>query len=274
MHTLIRDTNGQAAFKHQSGELSHVTIEIASLGSKRVRVVNLPPEVENDFLRNTLAPYGNVLHIQNEKWSKAYRYVVDNGVRQVTMCLQRHIPSHFTVTGQRVLLSYEGQPATCYGCGAEDHMYQGCPARNRPKTVKDRTTKPSYADILMTSTVPPSGSQTGAITPTTAPSSDRSAEPQGRTGTIGEAESEPLVAPTTDLANAPIPVASLPPTKSAPGNKDTALWADMVDEQGQMGITHQGDNQQTGSHDHPTATDLPPNDVEVTERESTEETVT
>jgi hypothetical protein len=61
MHTLIRDTNGQAVFKHQSGELPHVTIEIASLGSKRLRVVNLPPEVENDNLRDTLAPYSRHL---------------------------------------------------------------------------------------------------------------------------------------------------------------------------------------------------------------------
>jgi RNA recognition motif-containing protein len=143
VHTLIRDTNGQVVFKHQSGELSHVTIEIASLGSKRVRVVNLPPEVENDTLRNTLAPYGKILDIQNEKWSKAYRYTVDNEVRQVTMCLLRHVTSHLTVAGQRVLLSYEGQPATCYGCGAEDHKFQGCPARNRPSTVKERTTKQS-----------------------------------------------------------------------------------------------------------------------------------
>jgi hypothetical protein len=32
VHTLLRETNGQAAYKHQSGELSHINIEIASLG--------------------------------------------------------------------------------------------------------------------------------------------------------------------------------------------------------------------------------------------------
>jgi len=41
------------------------------------------------------------------------------------MCLYRHVPSHLTVAGQRVLLSYEGQPDTCSGCGEAGHMYRG-----------------------------------------------------------------------------------------------------------------------------------------------------
>jgi RNA recognition motif-containing protein len=92
-----------------------VNISLTSLGTKRIRITNLPPEVSNDTLRATLAPYGKIMDIQNERWSKAYRYSVANGVRQVTMCLSRHVPSHLTVAGQRVLVSYEGKPANCYG---------------------------------------------------------------------------------------------------------------------------------------------------------------
>jgi hypothetical protein len=40
----------------------------------------------------------------------------------------------------------------------------------------------------------------------------------------------------------------------------------MVDEQWKMEITHQGDNQQTGKGDYPTASDIPANDVEVIRR--------
>jgi hypothetical protein len=56
------------------------------------------------------------MDIQDERCSKSYRYAVAKGVRQVTM-LSRHAPSHLTVGGHRVLLSYERQPATRYGCG-------------------------------------------------------------------------------------------------------------------------------------------------------------
>jgi hypothetical protein len=84
---LLQDTAGQAEYKYPSGELSIVNITLAGLGTKRVRIANLPPEVSNDTLRETLAPYGKIVAIQNERWSKTYRYSVDNGVRQVTMIL-------------------------------------------------------------------------------------------------------------------------------------------------------------------------------------------
>jgi hypothetical protein len=130
--TLLRDTAGQAEYKHPTGELTIVHITLAGLGTKRVRVANLPPEVPNDTLRAALVPFGKIVDIQNERWAKTYRYAVDNGVRQATMDLTKHVPSHLTVAGPRILLAYEGQPATCYGCGVQGHMYQGCPARRKP----------------------------------------------------------------------------------------------------------------------------------------------
>jgi hypothetical protein len=102
---LLGDTAGQAEYKYPSGELSIVNIALAGLSTKRVRIANLPPEVYNDTLRAMFAPYGKIVDIQNERWSKTYRYAVDNGVRQVTMVLSRQAPSHLTVAGQRVLLS-------------------------------------------------------------------------------------------------------------------------------------------------------------------------
>jgi len=52
------------------------------------------------------------------------------------MALKIHIPSHATIASHRVLLSYEGQPMTCYGCNATDHVYQICP--KRLETAKGR----------------------------------------------------------------------------------------------------------------------------------------
>jgi hypothetical protein len=123
---LLRETEGGAEQNNPTGEFSHVNIALAGLGSKRILVANLTPDVANNTLRATLAPYDKIMDIHNEKWFKDFKYIVKNGVRQVTMCLNQHVPFHLTIAGQRVPLSYEGQPATCNGCEEEGNTYQGC----------------------------------------------------------------------------------------------------------------------------------------------------
>jgi hypothetical protein len=41
----MQETNGVKEYKHSSGEISQVRIEMAGLGTKRIRIANLPPEV-------------------------------------------------------------------------------------------------------------------------------------------------------------------------------------------------------------------------------------
>jgi len=131
--------------------LSIVHITLTGLGTKRIHVANLPPEVSNDILKVALAPYGKIMEIQNKQWSKIYRYPVDNGVRQVTMVLSQHAPSRLTVANQRVLLSYKGQPPICYGCGESSHMYQGCPACHKMETTWTSVMAATYASIVTAS---------------------------------------------------------------------------------------------------------------------------
>jgi len=38
-------TGGQAEYRHTNGEISMVRVEAAGLGTRRVRIANLPPEV-------------------------------------------------------------------------------------------------------------------------------------------------------------------------------------------------------------------------------------
>jgi len=131
VHALLSETGRQTENKYPSGELSVVNLVLAGKDTKRIRVANLPPEVPNDTLRAALAPFGKVLDIHAEMWSKAYRYPVANGIRQVSITLTRHVLSHLTVAGYRVLLTYDGKPATCYVCGEGDRMYSTCPSRQR-----------------------------------------------------------------------------------------------------------------------------------------------
>jgi len=57
------------------------------------------PEIDEGTIRVTLAQYGEIRDIQEEKWSKAYRYAVANGVRIVVITLTKHIPTHLTIAG-------------------------------------------------------------------------------------------------------------------------------------------------------------------------------
>jgi hypothetical protein len=61
-----------------------------------------------------MSKYGDVKDITEEQWSQKYRYSVSNGIRIVELQLKQHIPSHMLTAGQRVLITYEGQPIT-YG---------------------------------------------------------------------------------------------------------------------------------------------------------------
>jgi len=145
---ILRETGGQAEYKYPTGGLSIVSLAMAGMGTKRFRIVNLPLEVPKETLRATLAPFRKVLDIQVGMWSKAYRYSMAKGVRQVMVMLTRHVTSHLTVTGRKVLLSYEWHPANCYGCGEIGHMYQGCPARQRSELVRPNAANATYASIV------------------------------------------------------------------------------------------------------------------------------
>jgi hypothetical protein len=108
VHELIRETGGQVEYIHVDGTRSQIKIDVAGKGTKSKRIANLPPEVPDEVLKAALIPYGNIVAIRNEMWSKAYRYAVANGIRIVTMIVNKNIPSHMQIAGHRVLLSYEG----------------------------------------------------------------------------------------------------------------------------------------------------------------------
>jgi hypothetical protein len=139
-------------YKHTTGEISPVRLMIAVMGTKRIRLANLPPEPPNTTIRNALSQYGDVQSIQDETWPKHYCYTVSNGVRIVMMTLKKHILSLITVAGYRALTSYDGQPQTCYGCDDTEHMYHVCPKRRGAKIMAPAPVDHTWANIVASST--------------------------------------------------------------------------------------------------------------------------
>jgi len=120
-----------------NGEISQVCIELAGMGIKKIRIAGLPPEVKEHTLKECLATYGEIKSIRDELWAAAYRYKVYNGIQIAEIKLKRHMPSHISTVGNNALISYDGQPATCYRCNETGHMKIDCPRKKRldPPTI-------------------------------------------------------------------------------------------------------------------------------------------
>ena len=127
VQNILQFTNGSAEYRHVTGEISIVGLEVTGMGMRRIRIANLRPEVTERSIRAALASYGEIVSIHDEVWPKAYRYKVANGAKVIMMNLAKHLPSQINISGHRALTSYDGQPVICYECGDSGHINQACP---------------------------------------------------------------------------------------------------------------------------------------------------
>jgi len=151
MEEILKGTEGKCVYKHDTGERSQVTVEIAGMRTKRIRIAGLPPEVKEATICESLNKYGETVNIRNETWAAAYRYKVSNGIRVVELKLKKHLPSYMSIAGNDVQVSYVGQPPTCFRCNEPRHVQVECPRRKRlDKNTSD--TQSSWADIVSNET--------------------------------------------------------------------------------------------------------------------------
>jgi hypothetical protein len=77
---ITQGTGGRTEYKHANGEISTVRINIVGMGTRKIRIANLPPEVAEDTLRASLAQYGKILSVNEERWARINRYAVANSI--------------------------------------------------------------------------------------------------------------------------------------------------------------------------------------------------
>jgi hypothetical protein len=71
MQDVLQTTNGQAEYRHDTGEMSMVRIEVARMGTGRVIIAISHPEVPDGIVRTVLSRKGEVKEIQEDSWSRA-----------------------------------------------------------------------------------------------------------------------------------------------------------------------------------------------------------
>ena len=118
------------------------------MGTKRVRLINLPPELPTHFIQQTLSKCGEVRQIASETWNQTYRLTVDSGVRFATVTLTTHIPSHIYINGYRALVSCDTQPLTCYTRNETGHMYTDCPKKKSDTATYNGNNTATWAGIV------------------------------------------------------------------------------------------------------------------------------
>ena len=111
-------------------------------------MANLPPEMPRILISRALEKYGKVGEMCEELWSQAYHYKVSSGVLIVFVDMTKHIPSQILIGGHRALISYEGQPMTCYACNESGHLIQQCPSRQRTMRQVDVNRITTWATLI------------------------------------------------------------------------------------------------------------------------------
>jgi hypothetical protein len=129
----------------QEETIPTVKLGVAGLGSRRIGIANLPPEMPRTNIIRALEPFEKVGDIRLEMLSQAYHYKVSNGILIVQIELSKHVPSHLTIGGCRALVSYDGQPTTCYACNASGHLTQQCRGRQRTQAPEVTNRKETWA---------------------------------------------------------------------------------------------------------------------------------
>jgi hypothetical protein len=111
---------------------------------KAVFVDRSPLQMPDQFLYDTLAPYGRVISVKHLT-IRGFP-TVKSGTRMVSMIVSKAIPAEIRVAGFPLSFRYRGQPPTCFVCQEVGHTAKDCPkSRKRqgrnPSKAKDNSLK-------------------------------------------------------------------------------------------------------------------------------------
>lgn len=145
---LLNEHKGDKMFKYESGEEIQIVVSAADIQSTTVRIFNLPPEIPNIIISNTLSKYGQIHDIRSEKWNDQYPLPVNNGVKAVKMDIKIPIPTLLKIGMYTASLNYPGQIQVCFRCGEPGHFKQDCKQQFTTLPIRPHNKNRLLSDIV------------------------------------------------------------------------------------------------------------------------------
>ncbi|XP_058446635.1 uncharacterized protein LOC131427453 [Malaya genurostris] len=133
----------------------------------QVRVHDLPPQSTDEYVRESMSQYGEVLSIEREVWQNFFPGI-RNGVREVRMQLRKAIPSYIICNQDgkhpcKTLITYENQLVTCQFCEQPAHYGKPCTeTAKRTSSTKDKVNRSTTKTSERSTPVSPSNQPTTA----------------------------------------------------------------------------------------------------------------
>jgi len=66
----------------------------------------------------------------------------------VDIGMKKHIPSHIKIEGHHALITYEGQPMTCFRCNEQGHQQHECPRGRTAVNYQTNQSSDTWANIV------------------------------------------------------------------------------------------------------------------------------
>lgn len=96
-------------------------------GTTQVRVHDLPPQMDNELIKQEMGRFGEVLTVKDEVWEAPSPLKgIKNGIRAIRIRIHEQIPSYVNIAGHFTLITHKNQIITCRHCCKPVHIGLSC----------------------------------------------------------------------------------------------------------------------------------------------------